>query len=78
VQIVGGPRDGQLVPYVGAIMREAVPTPAVFRYDGPPPPISEMRFRDREYVLCQWFDGRTTQPRYVLREQAKDLGVPNG
>lgn len=79
VQIVGGPRDGQEVPYVGRVMQEPVPKPIRYMdyYEAALPPTSDMVFETREYVLHLWSDrtGRTQGRRYVLREQAKGLGV---
>jgi hypothetical protein len=74
VQIVGGPRDGEVVPYYGPYMREVVLTPARLL---PERPLALEPYRYREYVLVRWSDlhGPTRGWRYVLREQAEALGA---
>lgn len=72
--IVGGPRDGRVVPILGPVLREPVPSSVrIFpsgRDELPPP--EGRPFEIREYDLRTWSDASdmdewTVGPRYVLR-----------
>jgi hypothetical protein len=75
VMIVGGPRDGESVEFVGRRMLEPIPQPIRFHVEESPP--LTMEFPTREYVLHRWADtwGPTKGLRYVLREMEKGLGA---
>lgn len=70
--IVGGPRDGEIVPYTGRTMMEAVP-PAPYKSGDPVPETVELR--TRVYDLKQWSGAPCNGFRYVLREAAEGLGA---
>jgi hypothetical protein len=60
VQIHGGPRDGEYVPYMGPLMRMPVlrPLTAYFVAEKDAlPPASDLAFIVDEYVLRRGWDG---------------------
>jgi hypothetical protein len=68
--IVGGPRDGKVVPITGPLLREPVPPiPRIFSESDELPPPEGRPFEIREYDLCTWddMDEWAVGPRYVLR-----------
>lgn len=72
--IVGGPRDGKVVPIMGLTLREPVPPRGRFIPSGDEtlPPLEGKPFDIREYDLREWSDASesdewTLGPRYVLR-----------
>lgn len=73
VQIVGGPRDGEFVPYVGAIFRAPRKRARVLIRDEPPWPDGG-KYVVEEYDLQWWWTGSQRVPRYVLRDMKKSLG----
>jgi hypothetical protein len=77
VMIVGGPRDGEIVPFVGQVMQEPVMPDVRFQAWEPDALPVGPTYTVREYILCQWSDqsGPTRGFRYVLRDMAKQFGA---
>ncbi len=72
VEVVGGPLDGQMVPYVGPVMREPIPRPltGVEWLAETLPSLEDVRVEYREYRLYHWrTESGKTEPRYVFRDQ---------
>jgi hypothetical protein len=63
VQIVGGPRDGAMVDYVGDVLYEPL-RPPMRAFIAEPHRLPSLTRRDRVYDLRRNGDGR---PCYVLR-----------